>query len=75
MILVQKAVENERGSFDVLTEQGLIAAVIVKNAALGWRVMSRTQRKNGRTHSATPEQAAQKYFGRKLSFYYRAVQS
>jgi hypothetical protein len=69
--VIEKAVQQVNGgNFDVLTDKGLVAAVIVKSD-LGWRVMSRTQRKNSRQYSATPEQAARKYYRRSLPFYYR----
>ncbi len=67
---IEKAVQQAGGNFHVLTDKGSIAAVIAKSE-LGWRVMSRTQRKNSRTYSATPEEAARKYYRRKLRFLYR----
>jgi hypothetical protein len=67
---IKKAVQRVNGNFDVLTDKGLVAAVIAKSE-LGWRIMSRTQRKNSRTYSATPEEAARKYYRRALRFLYR----
>src|SRR5216684_2678345 len=67
---IKKVVQQVDGNFHVLTDKGLVAAVIAKSE-LGWRVMSRTQRKNSRTHSATPEKAARKYYRRTLLFLYR----
>jgi hypothetical protein len=67
---IEKAVQQVGGNFHVLTDRGLVAAAIVR-AELGWRVMSRTQRKNSRTYSATPEEAARKYYRRALRFLYR----
>jgi hypothetical protein len=67
---IEKAVQQVGGNFHVLTDKGLVAAVIVRSE-LGWRIMSRTQRKNSRTYSATPEEAARKYYRRTLHFLYR----
>lgn len=61
-----EAQQKKNGNYEVLDCQLLskdrVIALIVKTS-LGWRVMSRTSaRKNSRTHSASPELAARKYF-------------
>lgn len=64
------AIETENGNFVVKSalDSILIPALIVKTP-LGWKVMSRSSsRKNSRTHSATPQQAAAKYYGKKVEF-------
>jgi hypothetical protein len=66
------AIENKNNNFEVYGEQELIIAVVVQTE-LGWRVMSRTQRKNSRTHSATPEEAAKKYYRKKVIFFRRGI--
>jgi hypothetical protein len=64
------ALQMQNGNFAVMTDEKAVGpvAVIVKTE-LGWKVMSRTAaRTNSRTVSATPEQAAAKYFSRKVTF-------
>lgn len=69
------ATANLHGGFDVRNGDGLIVAVISRTNTFDgrtfWRVYSRTTgRKNSRSRSDTPEQAAKKYFSRKVEFIY-----
>jgi len=64
------ATETQTGNFAVTTspDSVLPIAMIVKTP-LGWKVMSRTSaRSNSRTASATPQEAARKYFSKKVEF-------
>jgi hypothetical protein len=66
---MKRAVKNANGNFEVFSEDGLKMAVIV-NTKLGWRVnpMFDSARRGSRTHSATPQEAAKKYFKGAVKF-------
>jgi hypothetical protein len=64
------ATQQPNGSFAVQTASGIVFAHIVKSSN-GWRVVNHIPgRRSSRTVSATPEQAAAKYFASKVTFQY-----
>ena len=67
---MRTAIEVKYGVFEVRNSAGLTTAKIVRGE-LGWRVMSMgTGRKNSRTFSDSPEQAASKYYNGSVQFEY-----
>ncbi len=76
-----RVIEKENGNFDVvlaapLTPGGASFPVfrITKQDGFGWKVRTNNSaRRSSKTFSATPEEAASKYFRKKLDFEYQIV--
>ena len=67
-----RAIEQRTtGNFLIVPDDSQAIVAIISQSSRGWRVFSNNAaRKNGRTWSATPEEAAQKYYGKKIKFTY-----
>jgi hypothetical protein len=65
-----RAIEQQTtGNFLVTPDDSPNVLAVISQCSPGWRVFSNTAaRKNGRTYSATPEQAARKYYKKSITF-------
>jgi hypothetical protein len=61
--------QQTTGNFLVTPDDSPLVLAVISKTIHGWRVFSNNAaRKNSRTYSATPEEAARKYYKKSITF-------